>query len=314
MRTYSLFGGVLASELPFPELDATSGIADWSFSRGPAPDSAPGEEIGREEPEPGITLRVSRIPTGVRVEMTRLGTFEVNDATREITWAAGEHDCESCARTLVIGRVLPLAMHLAGTLTLHGSAVTIGGRGVTFLAPKHSGKSTLARALFNAGACLASDDCVPVSPGSPARMYPGVHQLRLRSDSASHFLPDPDSMAELMGGKYVLDKPQRERRLATAAPLGAVYVLEPVAPGPGVPAVRRHPLPLMRGTMALVQHAKIRELLRMAEAQVLQQAAAIATAIPIYTLEVVRDYARLPEVVDTLLAWHGAPEKVGVGA
>jgi hypothetical protein len=37
-------------------------------------------------------------------------------------------------------------------------------------------------------------------------------------------------------------------------------------------------------------------------------AAAIASAVPVYNLSIVRDLDRLPQVVDSIVEWHGLPE------
>jgi HPr kinase/phosphorylase len=49
------------------------------------------------------------------------------------------------------------------SLTLHASAVAIGGRGVLLLGPSGSGKSALALSLIGRGAALVADDRVVVT-------------------------------------------------------------------------------------------------------------------------------------------------------
>lgn len=50
--------------------------------------------------------------------------------------------------------------HSAESVTVHGSAVSFGGRGVLVLGPSGSGKSALALALVGRGAALVADDRV----------------------------------------------------------------------------------------------------------------------------------------------------------
>ncbi|HWA14782.1 MAG TPA: hypothetical protein VG817_00005, partial [Gemmatimonadales bacterium] len=59
------------------------------------------------------------------------------------------------------------------------------------------------------------------------------------------------------------------------------------------------------GALALVGHGKLTPLLGKEESAVtLQRATAIARKVPVYALSIVRDFARLPAVVEQLLAWH----------
>lgn len=50
--------------------------------------------------------------------------------------------------------------HTGESVTLHASAVAVGGRGVLLLGPSGSGKSALALALVGRGATLVADDRV----------------------------------------------------------------------------------------------------------------------------------------------------------
>ena len=73
-------------------------------------------------------------------------------------------------------------------------------------------------------------------------------------------------------------------------------------------AARRERLSEVVSALALVRHAKLGPLFGGPEAMVwLRWAAALARTVPVYGLEVVRDFARLPEVVAHVLEWHGEP-------
>ena len=54
------------------------------------------------------------------------------------------------------------------SLTLHASAVAIGGRGVLLLGPSGAGKSALALALIGRGAALVADDRVTLGRAGDA--------------------------------------------------------------------------------------------------------------------------------------------------
>jgi len=54
------------------------------------------------------------------------------------------------------------------SLTLHASAVAVGGRGVLLLGPSGAGKSALALALIGRGAALVADDRVTLTRAGEA--------------------------------------------------------------------------------------------------------------------------------------------------
>ena len=66
--------------------------------------------------------------------------------------------------------------------------------------------------------------------------------------------------------------------------------------------------------MRLMAQTKIGAMLGTAFAPaLLDRAAAIAGRVPAYELGILRDLARLPEVVDRLVEWHGLPAPRGSG-
>ncbi|HEV2130864.1 MAG TPA: hypothetical protein VGR27_07170, partial [Longimicrobiaceae bacterium] len=170
------------------------------------------------------------------------------------------------------------------------------------------GKSTLAHALTDAGARLVTDDALPVQIGRPPMLRPGIHQVRLRRDSASRLIygevPPPAGYA----GKHVVTDLPEDRLVLETIPLSAIYLLSPVRPDGNPPAAQRDELPSMAATLALVRQTKGGCLLgRTESAVVLERAADLARTAPVYRLRVVRDFDRLEEVVEQLFDWHGRP-------
>jgi hypothetical protein len=307
VTAYAVFGGCLRSEVPFPALaPAPAGMRPrWTLRVVSRPrDAGPCALLGDDHVDAGVRVRLHRHAAGLRLEFDDTGTFDVLEGGREIEWHPGAGGVEA-ARLDVLGRVLPAALHAAGTLCLHGSAVAFAAGGIAFLAPKFHGKSTLAQALVRAGAALLSDDVVPADAGPPPRLYPGVQHVRLWGDSA----------ARLAGGADVAEEAGGKRRVAPAGevpgapvPALAVYLLSPAAAAEGVPAARRTRLAPLPAAMALIGHARLAPLLGKREAAVLlDRAAALAAEVPVYALEVVRDFGRLDEAVERIRAWHPAP-------
>lgn len=306
MKLYHLHGGHLAAELSFPELAlAEAGDPDWTLEiASGAPELPEGELLGSDLAEVGVHVRAYRTASGFRLRYDDTGVFDITERGSRIRWYPSGSPREDLVRADVLGRVLAVALHAGRRFTLHGSAVATELGAIAFVAPKQSGKSTLALALAKEGADLMADDMVPVDLGPPALAFPGVQSVRLFRDSA-RYLGMSSLEASLTDGDKGVEHEPAVRRRTIIAPLRAIYVLEPA--DPVAAAVRRESLDPAAAAMALVAHAKVGALLGRTEAPVLLgQATALARVVPVQRLSVARDFDRLPIVVDTILGWHSA--------
>jgi hypothetical protein len=306
---YSVFGGVLDSDLDFPELRPAADDAPASWRLRTSDHAAPPSEgrlLGEEEfPLYGSALRLSRLDDGFRLAYSDSGTFDVSADGAEIVWYRERDARMEIVRMDVIGRVLATALHATGALALHASAVEIDGWGIGFLAPKFYGKSTLALALTYAGARLITDDTLGVMPGDPAMCIPGVHSVRLRAESAARFAGGQEP-TESTGGRVVSELPD-SKLMADRVPLAALYLLSPVNPESATEPVQRVPVPSFQGTIAALGHAKMGGLFRESEAATnFERAAAITRTVPVYQLALVRDLAQIDEVTRRIISWHRA--------
>jgi len=257
--------------------------------------------------EGSVRLQVSKTPTGLRFAYTDTGMFDISDGGRNLVWYPTASAPLDLAMIDVMGRVMAGALHLGGLFCLHGSAVALGDGscGIGFLAPKHYGKSTLAFAMTQRGAQLLTDDTLPVEFSEPVRLRPGVHSVRLWTDSAERLASDRIGTGREYGGKHIVDQLPEDRVADQAVPLTAVYVLSPPSELTPPDLVRRSRLPDVPAAMALVQHAKLGALLGKSEAPVLfERAVAAARAVPVYALDFVRDFAHVDYVVGQLMEWH----------
>ena len=326
MPTYHAFGGSLESEIEFPELQPSppSERPDWRLrvSTAPhvgapgAPDTpdAPGDSgdsgdfgelLGEDHVEPTVTVRSYRAPTGYRLRYQDTGVFEVSADGREIVWSAAAGASIEAARMDVLGRVLSVALHAGGRFALHGSGVAIDGHAVGFLAPKFSGKSTLALALVNAGAELLSDDTLPVDLEPAPNAWPGVHTARVFQDSAQRLALVEPVAEPGFTVKHTVATVATPRIRSCPAPLAALYLLAPTPPNVAATPAERTLVTSFAATVELVRHAKVGALLGHSEAgRVLDRAAVVASRVPVYRLDVVRDFAQLDLVVGQILRWH----------
>lgn len=298
----------MRSELEFPELSAARECLtpDWTLRIEPnAPQPIDcvltGEKrLGEER------YRLYRGAEGFRLEYSHAGTFDISVDGARIVWYYDESVVLELARSIVLGPAIALALELSGSLCLHGSAVTICGRAVAFVGPKYFGKSTLATALTAAGGQLIGDDLLVVSPTPPATVRPGVASVRLWPDIVTT-LPLMHVCDTLIPGvKTTATGFMAEALAQSQSLLGAIYVLTPFTPTDAElrPAWRTR-LAATEATIALAHQTKLPDSLiglHGAGAQ-LSMAASVATQIPVSRLHIVRDVARLDEVVRLIIEW-----------
>jgi hypothetical protein len=317
MRDYQVFGGALRSDIEFPELRTIESDApSWTLRTiAAAPDITSAQLLGQAEILPGFHVKLFSHERGFRFVFDDTGTFDITDSGREIAWAAGPHFEESWVRADVTGRVMAVALHASGHLCLHGSAVAARSGAIAFLAPKFHGKSTLALALTRAGAKLLTDDLVPVDPRTPIQAVPGVHQVKLWQDSASHFGVERETPRP--GSKHLLHDFDDTMLSNDRTPLAAIYLLAPiiVEEGAAAPTVTRARMHSVASALALVRHSMMGSMLSGIEAQrVIDRATTVAEAVPVYQLAVTAGMERIGETVDQLLAWHGGAAVAGARA
>ena len=306
---YQVFGQRLLSELPFPELrEAPPGAATWTFRlEEPAEPPAQVDEalLGQQTIYPGCQARLFARADGWRIVVDDTGIYDLRDGGRDIRWTRFPLGTLDFGRAHLLGRVLSTAMHFGGGLVLHGSAVSYPAGAVVFLAPKHTGKSTLALALTQAGARLITDDTITVAlprPGTP-EVWPGVHSLRLLPDTVERLQATP--RRPHADGKVLVTDLRPEQLEEGVRPVAAIYLLAAAQSIAGGGPVDRRPMPQPLAAAALVGQGKISEMLGAAEAPVLlQRAARLASHVPVYRLAVQRDFDRLHEVAAQLAQWH----------
>lgn len=309
-RDYSVFGGVLRSEIDFPELRRASqgSVPTWSVvvqeSVPPIGDlvSLGARQIGEERYE------LFRTSSGLRLVYSHAGTFDIAGDGSRIVWYYRPDALPELVRAIVIGPAISLALELTGFLCLHGSAVAIDAAAVAFVGPKYHGKSTLATALTAAGGRLIGDDLLVVRAGNPVTVHPGVASVRLWADMAAA-LPLGSLCDTLIPGVKTTASGFAVEALAREPiALRAIYVLCPVSRDATVMAATRQRLSPSEATIALAHQTKLPASLvglRGAGSQ-LTAAAAVATTVPVWTLRAVRDVGKLDELVQQITQWSRA--------
>ncbi|HEX4934195.1 MAG TPA: hypothetical protein VFV33_13490, partial [Gemmatimonadaceae bacterium] len=254
----------------------------------------------------GATVALDLLRAGeYRLTYSDTGTFDLLAPAGEIRWwpsAGCDHDLASMD---ILGRVMATMLHAEGAVTLHASAVAIDGAAIGFMAPKFTGKSTLAAALTYEGAQLVSDDALAILPGSPIRVVPGVPSVRLREESAAHFPRTKELRAPDLPRWRVVDTMQGDEVASRPLPLAALYVIAPQAPAEATVPVRRVAMGSIDAIVALSHFAKMGALLGDREGQRhVSRVVDVVSSVPVYTLELVRDLQQLQSATREIIAWH----------
>lgn len=260
-----------------------------------------------ELPDGSPWAEFHRCVDGYLVRFPGLADFLLSADGRHVRAAAVPGVSSATAEHLYLNQVLPLALGRAGKLVFHASAVAVPGGAVAFVAESGRGKSTLATAFAVAGGAFLTDDSLVLEcDGGRYHVQPSHASVRLWHDSEQHLLPPaPErapalaftAKARLLAGP-VLAHCAEPRRLLAAYVLGSGEADE-VAIAPLPPAA------------ALVQWTRHSFLLDVQDKSLLgglfSRTAALAGAVPCYTLDFPRDYAFLDHVRQAVVA-HASSE------
>ncbi|WP_295430001.1 hypothetical protein [uncultured Thiodictyon sp.] len=265
-------------------------------------DEAP-REIRRWNTPDGRTLRIAaRTAGGYLLRFPGNADFLISTDCSEIRYRCEQGVAGPWFRHALLDQVIPRTLAQGGRLVLHSSAVLIASGAIGLIGGSGRGKSTLAAAFHAVGAHLLADDSLllEAAPGGIlcAPAYPGV---RLWPDSAATLRRGIESQIPL---GYVPEKlrcylngsgpsdPQ-----ASQVPLRAILSLRRWRPQDRISRVRLSRLPSAVAATELMAHSFMFDIGDRGHLfQTLQQAARVASAIPVYLARYPSDLARLPQV------------------
>ena len=303
-----VFGGVLDTDLAFPELPlaAPGSAPTWTLrTHHNSPPSFDETLLGKDDVDKDITVSLFKIEGGYRLAYSDTGTFDLFDEGARILWYPGDAWTEETARIDILGRVLAIALHARGELTLHASGAAFDRGTIAFIAPKHHGKSTTALAVVRSGARLVTDDTLGVTIEAEPKAVPGVHAVRLWSDSAEQVGTHDADVDDGPGGKLLISDLPADRLMYDKTPLAALYLLAPVLPEQAEAPATRVRLQPFEATITLLGQTKTGALLGGSEAAtVLGLVTHVADTVPVYRLHIARDFQLLPKAVEQLREWH----------
>lgn len=182
VNRYRLYGQVLESQIPFPEL---SSVATQSrpggrlrFQLGDFPSPPPGEF----HPLNGLRYWFSPDHQTALVSSPLGGRFRVHIPDRRIEWKPPDGKSSSdLARVLLRGKVLGILLsHVPSSMLLHANVVVRRDRGIGLCGPIGQGKSTLTGFLLSKGFSLLSDDTAVIHRRAGSfHVQPGTPEIRL---------------------------------------------------------------------------------------------------------------------------------------
>lgn len=232
---YAVFGLVLDSAIPLPELAASAGGSppDVEIDLGTTP-RLDDEREGMNFAADGALLNVPHV-----------GRYWIK-AGRRMTVEPVPDVSPNELRLFLLGSAMAAILHQRGLLPLHGNGIVFGGRAVCFLGHSGAGKSTLAAWFHDRRLPLLADDVCVVredAQGVPW-VHAGIPRLRLSESAVQATGRDPIALAAAFDGtdKYNIVAPGRP---LAPVPLSHVYLLRRCA-GDEQLAVRR-----LRGIEAL---------------------------------------------------------------
>lgn len=312
MSRYRVYGSILESAVPFPDLptaSAADGSPRWRIEQHESLPPMQDEScLGAERLYDDVHARLFAHRDGWRIVVDDTGAFDLGDAG--LVRAAPRADAwDDFVRAHLLGRVLATLQYRDGWLPLHASAVATTEGTIAFLGPKGVGKTSLAAALVQAGAPLVSDDTLPIEPSAPPRAHSGVRTLRVRDDVREQ-LALGDVGERTREGKRAVNIPKGTYDTDTPRPLAAIFLIAPSSVAVDLDAVHRTPYAPVLAAAAVTAHVKCGAMLGSAAAgDLLARAARIVHHVPVNQLSVTRDVARLPEAAATILGWYGGPPR-----
>ena len=171
---WSVFGLVIRSEIPLPELFPceSSAAADVVISAGKLPEAA--------EAPAGLSVA----DRALLLVIPGVAKFRIANG-RSITVEAEAGVPERNVRLYLLGSAFGALLHQRGLLPLHANAVDIGGTSIAFMGESGAGKSTLAAAFRDRGYRVIADDVCVVGfdADGNACAKPGLPRLRLWAEA-----------------------------------------------------------------------------------------------------------------------------------
>jgi hypothetical protein len=282
LHFYVAYGAGIHSELPFPELMTVKDVSD------------------------DITILLRDISNSENLatqnatcflgKTANVGMFLVRGGKEIIIDPTPGVDID-LLRTIVLGPIWAVLLRQRELAVFHASSININNSAIAFLGGSGWGKSTLARAFYDRGYGIVTDDVLAVrTEESPPQVFPAYPSVKLFPETVN-----------FLGREAGITSPVHSRtekhphRVALnfsqgPLPLRRIYILAADA------CNHIEPLPSQEAFVELVRNSRAVSLLRDQDSRNghLRQCADIVTKVPICRLKRRFVLSDLPEVVQLI--------------
>ncbi len=212
---------------------------------------------------------------------------------------------DSMLRQAIQSAGLGLILHQRNTLTLHASAVEIGGQVVAFVGYKGAGKSTTAASLLRQGYPLVTDDLLVLSQDAATDgvlAHPGIPRLRLWPDSVKASLgEDPELLPRNSDASTKRLREVTNGFSEGPLPLSAIYVLD--FQEEGAEQLSISTIAPREACIEMVRHSYALHYLGNSGANAghLAKSRQLTTRVPVRRLSRLRTLDEIPRMVEAIL-------------
>lgn len=244
--------------------------------------------------------------------------FTFRDNGRRLHVSTSSPGAAESIASVFLGPAMAAALHLRGSLVLHGAAVVSRERAVLVLGGSGAGKSTLASALVSAGAPLLSEEVIAIDGvgrgdcvvrAGHAGISVGRNTLAMLGLQGHFPLVQPE---QPLNDKRWVDARTLEGGAwhGEAVSLGSICIIER---GTAETPARIDVVPPYRATLALLRQTYGPGWLTPPSAALMDACSALAAKVPVHIVTMPDRLDRVAEVARTLLTsqlppWEWQPE------
>lgn len=310
---YGVYGISLRSDMPLalPE-HRGSGLAQIEL-RAASPETFSAARVGADLQTVGDWYLYAQLPEGSKyagsyyVCWRDLGQFLVSPDGGVVQYHRAPQAPLESFQVYLLNQAISFALVQQGLEPLHATTVIVGGEAIALLGDSGFGKSTLAAAFLRAGHRLLTDDLLLLRPGKCGiEAYPGPARIKLFPGTARRLLgatADGVPMNAVTSKQIIALDHELNHRTLAPIPLRAIYVLAPPHEMRRMRSVRIESIPPREAFLALTANTFNRRVEHSGRLRRQVSANAfLVGAVPVKKLSYPRSYARLPEVIEAVLA------------